>query len=282
MLRLLLTMKFSESQRIVIEPGRRLTGIWKEVWQYRELGLALGLRDLRVRYKDTFLGAAWAILQPLANMLIFSLILGRLGKLPSEGIPYPVFVYCGLLPWFLFSNSVTSSSQSIVSATHLIKKVYFPRLLIPISSLGVNVLDFIVSAGLVVVLMLVYKIAPSWAVLLTPILALGVLMLALGIGLILASMSVTFKDFRFIIPFILQIWMFATPVVYSSSLIPEKWRLLVYLNPMAGYADGFRYALLNGRFPGVELLVAMAMTIGVLLFGLKSFSAVERNLADEL
>lgn len=272
----------SEPLEIEILPHRPLGGLWKELWQARELGWALVNRDFRVRYQDTVLGAAWAILQPLANMLIFSFLLGRLGKLPSHGTPYPLFIYCALLPWFLFSNSVSNASQSFLAASNVIKKIYFPRIIIIISSVMVNLIDFIISCFLLVFIFLYYRFLPGSGVLVVPLLILGVFLLALGTGTVLASLTVAYRDFRYVVPVLMQLWMFVTPVVYSTGLIPPKWHGLYYCNPMAGYVDGFRAALLGGPWPWTGLGLAVLGTVLVCWIGFRLFASVESRLADDL
>ena len=220
--------------------------IWHEVWQCRELVMALVKRDVGVRYKQTVLGAAWAIIQPVVAMVIFSIIFGRLAQIPSDGHPYPIFVYAALLPWTLFASAVSACGQSLVGAADLVGKVYFPRIVLPLVSLGSPFIDFLVASTVLLLLMLFYASMPGIGVLMAIPLLIAVLLLALGIGLILAALTLRYRDFRFVIPFMVQIWMFITPVVYSQDLVPSQWQWLLLLNPMSGLISGLRTAFLGG------------------------------------
>jgi lipopolysaccharide transport system permease protein len=265
-----------------IEPpsGWRALGL-RELWEHRELVGFLAWRDIKVRYAQTVLGAAWAVLQPVMTMVVFSIFFGRLAKIPSEGVPYPVFAYAALVPWGLFSNGLSSAAGSVVSGSSLIQKVYFPRLAIPIASIVAGLPDFLISLAIVVVLMAVYGIPPSWRVIwLLPFVLLA-LVTSLGVGLWLAALNVRFRDVRYTIPFLVQIWLFATPVAYSSTLVPESWRPLYALNPMVGVVDGFRWALLGGSSaPGGTVWVSSAAALLVLVAGAYYFRRVESLFAD--
>ena len=214
----------------------------RELLSYSDLWVALVKRDLQIRYKQTVLGFGWALLQPLVTMLIFTLIFGRLAKIPSDGMPYSIFVLSGLLTWNLFSASVTSAGSSLLGAANLISKVYFPRLIVPLSSMGVAVVDFLIACLLLLAMMLYYEVMPSWQILLLPFFILGLISCAVGEGTWLASVTVSYRDFRFFVPFTLQIWMYLTPVVYPVSFLPEKWSWLTYLNPVNGWVLGVRAA----------------------------------------
>lgn len=252
----------------------------RELWEYRELLWILALRDIKVRYKQTVLGVLWVILQPLTAMSIFSLVFGHLAKLPSDNLPYPIFVFTALLPWTFFANAVTSSGNSVVGSANLISKVYFPRLIIPLASIGGNLLDFAISCLILLVMMLFYGLGWSLNLLAAPVLVLALGFIALGVGTLLSALNVAYRDFRYVIPFLVQVWMFATPVVYPASLLPEDWRWVLYLNPMAGVVEGFRSAFLGRAFdvPGLGL----SFIIGTLAFlvGVWHFNRVERRFAD--
>ena len=253
---------------------------FKELWAYRELLGVFTMRDIKVRYKQTVLGAAWAIIQPLLTMIIFTVIFGRLAKIPSEGFPYPVFVYAGLLPWTFFANALTTSGNSLVGSAHLVSKVYFPRLIIPLSSVGAGIVDLSISTVILLLLMAVYQVSWTFQILLAPLLMLGVVTSAIGVGTILAALTVSYRDFRFVIPFMVQIWMYLTPVVYSPSFIPEKYRWLLLFNPMTGYLDGFRAAFLGKPFNWTSLWVSVILSLLLLCVGAAYFEKVERRFAD--
>ena len=219
-----------------------------DFWQYRELLYFLTWRDVKVRYKQTLLGASWAILQPLLTMLIFTLFFGRLAGVPSDGIPYPIFAYAGLLPWTFFSNSVTASGNSLVGSSNLITKVYFPRMIIPSAAVAAGLVDFAVAFSLMVVLMIYYQVAVTWTVLMLVPLTLLVTMLALGAGMWLSALNVRYRDIRYALPFLMQLWMFVSPIIYPVSMLPARWRWLLNLNPLTGIISSFRTALFGGAF----------------------------------
>lgn len=267
---------------LVIRPSRGWAALdLADLWQYRELIYFLTWRDIRVRYKQTALGAAWAVIQPFFTMIVFSIFFGWLAKIPSDGLPYPIFAYCALLPWQLFAYSLTQSSNSLVANQHLITKVYFPRLVIPISTVLAGLLDFLIAFVFLIGMMIYYGVAPTavaWTVPLFLLLAVGT---ALGAGLWLSALNVQYRDVRYAIPFLTQLWLFATPIAYPSSLIPGPWRTIYGLNPMAGVVEGFRWALLGtGNPPGGLLLVSAAVTLIVFLSGLYYFRRMERTFAD--
>lgn len=265
-----------------IDPvGHWISIDFKELWHYRELLYFLTWRDVKVRYKQTVLGAAWAILQPLSLMLVFSLFFGKLAKMPSDGIPYPLFTFCALLPWQLFANSLTESSNSLVGNQHLITKIYFPRLVIPISAVLAGLVDFAIAFMILLGLMVYYGVTPGWPVIMLPGFVLLTIATALGVGLWLSALNVKYRDVRYTIGFMVQFWLFATPVAYPSNLIPEKWRILYGINPMAGVVEGFRWALLgNARPLGQMLWVSVAVVVIVLVGGLYYFRRMEQEFAD--
>jgi lipopolysaccharide transport system permease protein len=253
----------------------------RELWEYRELLYFLAWRDVKVRYKQTVLGAAWAVLQPFFMMVVFSLFFGRLARVPSDGIPYPLFVYCGWLPWQLFAQTLTESGNSVVANERLITKVYFPRLVVPIAAILGHLLDFAIAFMILLLMMSYYAFAPTWSILALPGFLLLALATALGLGLWLSALNVKYRDVRYTINFLVQFWLFATPVVYPSSLIPTPWRSLYGLNPMAGVVEGFRWALLGkSEGLGAMLAVSIAAVIFILLSGLYYFRRMEAGFAE--
>jgi lipopolysaccharide transport system permease protein len=266
---------------VVIEPRKnRLEFGLKEVWEYRDLVYFFAWRDIKVRYKQTALGAAWAVLQPLFATIIFTIFFGRLAKLPSDGVPYPVFAYVGMVPWQFFSSALIASSNSLVSSQNLIKKVYFPRLVVPLASVIAGLVDFGISFVVLIAMMFYYGVKPTGSILLLFPLTLLVIATSLSVGLWLSALNVQFRDIRYTVPFLTQFWMFATPVVYSSSLVPLKWRTWFGLNPMAGVVDGFRCALLGKASPGSMLWVSIAAVVLLLIGGLLYFRRMETTFAD--
>lgn len=252
-----------------------------QIWEYRDLLYFLIWRDIKVRYKQTVLGAAWAILQPVLTMVVFSIFFGRLAGVQSDGLPYPIFVFCGLLPWQLFAYALTESGNSLVANRALVTKVYFPRLIIPLAAVLAGVLDFAIAFAVMILLMLVYGIFPtSPALLALPALVVFALVTALAVGVWLSALNVEYRDVRYTIPFLTQIWFFATPIAYSSSLLPESVRAIYGLNPMAGVVDGFRWALLGAPAPGPLLWVSVATVVVILFTGLLYFRRMERTFAD--
>jgi lipopolysaccharide transport system permease protein len=267
---------------IHIEPSRGWVSLkLKELWEYRELLYFLIWRDIKVRYKQTVLGAAWAILQPLFTMVVFSLFFGKLAQMPSDGIPYPIFSYAALVPWTYFAQGLSQSSNSLVGSANLIKKVYFPRLVVPISAVLSGSVDFILAFIVLLGMMLYFGIVPTLNVLWLPLLLLLSLTTSLGVGLWLTAMNVQFRDVRHIVPFLVQAWMFATPIAYPSSLLDEPWKTLYGLNPMAGVVEGFRWALLGtDTQPGSMIYVSVLMSVSLLISGAFYFRRMEKTFAD--
>lgn len=267
---------------VVIEPSRGWIRInFAELFQYRELVFFLAWRDVKVRYKQTVLGALWAILQPVITMVIFSIFLGRLAKVPSDGVPYPIFAYTALVPWTLFATGLTQASNSLVSGANLLRKVYFPRLVMPIASVLVGVVDFILAFSVLVAMMIAYGFVPSAGLLVIPGLFLLTIMTSLGAGLWLAAFNVRFRDVRYVIPFLVEIWLLATPIAYPSSLLSDSWRQVYAINPMVGVVEGFRWALLGtDTAPGAMVLVSSIASALLLVSGVFVFRRMERNLAD--
>jgi lipopolysaccharide transport system permease protein len=270
------------TQVVLLEPSRPFVQLnLNEVWAYRELLYFLIWRDVKVRYKQTVFGAAWAILQPVMTMVVFSVFFGGLAKMPSDGVPYPVFALAALLPWQLFSHALTASANSLVGNQSLITKVYFPRLVIPIASVLAGLVDFAIAFAVLVALLWYYGIVPSLAMSLLPLFLLLTIATALSVGLWLSSLNVKYRDVRYTIPFLTQFWLFATPVAYPSSLVPEQWRPLLGLNPMAGVVEGFRWALLGKTDGPGQLLAVSVVAVAVLLIGgLIYFRQTETIFAD--
>lgn len=253
---------------------------WRELWKYRELLYFLCWRDIKVRYKQTALGAAWAIIQPLFTMLVFSIFFGKLGKIPSDDIPYPLFSYTALLPWTLFANGLSQASNSLVGNSNLITKVYFPRMVIPLSSVLSGLLDFVIALSVFVGLMIFYQVWPAITMIwLIPFLILN-LITTLGVSLWLSALNVQYRDVRYAVPFLTQFWLFITPIAYPSSLLTEPWRSLYGLNPMAGVVEGFRWALLGTKLPVQLLIVSTVIAIIFLLTGAYYFRSMEKRFAD--
>lgn len=253
----------------------------KEIWQHRELLYFLSWRDVKVRYKQTALGAAWAILQPLMTMLVFSLFFGKLGKIPSDGLPYPLFVFAALVPWMFFANGLAQASNSLVQNAAMLKKIYFPRLIIPLSNVAAGAVDFMVAFAVLLGMMLYYGILPTANVIWLPLFLILEIATALGIGLWLAAMNVQFRDIRYLLPFLTQFWLFATPIAYPSSLLGEPWRTVYGVNPMVGVIEGFRWALLGTQTsPGPIIAVSSLVALLVLVTGAYYFKRMEKTFAD--
>ena len=267
-----------------IEPPRGLFALpLREVWAYRELLYFFVWRDVKVRYKQTAIGVLWVILQPVLNMLVFTLFFGRLARLPSDGLPYPIFYFAALIPWIYFASSLQSATSVVVDSQHLITKVYFPRLILPISAVLSALVDFAIGFVLLSIFCIVYGILPTLAALWLPALLLLALLTALGVGLWLSALNALYRDVRYVIPFLVQFWMFASPVAYPSSLVPERWRWLYGLNPMAGVIDGFRWAITGrGHAPGPLLLASAFAVALVLAGGLVFFNRMETTVADRV
>jgi lipopolysaccharide transport system permease protein len=267
---------------IVIEPSQGWAGLkLRELWEYRELIYFLVWREIKIRYKQTVIGAAWAVIQPLFTMLVFSLFFGRLAKIPSDGIPYPVFSLAGLVPWTFFANGLTQSSNSLVGNANLVSKVYFPRLCVPIAGVLSGMLDFAIAMGMLLILALGFGFVPGANIVWLPAFVLLAIVTSLGAGLWLAALNVEYRDVRYIVPFLTQFWMFATPLAYPSSLLSEPWRTLYALNPMVGVVEGFRWGILGAsNAPGPMVAVSSAAALALLLSGALYFRRMERTFAD--
>ncbi len=275
-------MSHHSQAELIIEAGRAESQYWKDLWRYRELFYFLSWRDILVRYKQTVIGIAWALIRPFLTMIVFTVVFGNLAKLPSDGVPYPILVFAAMLPWQFFANSLSESSNSLITNANLISKVYFPRLIVPASAVIVSFVDFLVSGMILLGLMAWYNFVPSWCILTLPLFILIAFAAAMGAGLWLASLNVQYRDFRYIVPFIVQFGLYISPVGFSSSIVPEKWRILYSLNPMVGVIDGFRWAILGGEsrlyWPGFTLSVGLVILL--LVSGIGYFRKMERTFAD--
>jgi lipopolysaccharide transport system permease protein len=272
---------FGRQHLTIIRPTKGWRSLdLKELWAYRELLWVLTARDIKVRYKQTSLGITWAVIQPFMMMIVFSIFFGKLANMPSDGLPYPIFAYAALLPWTFFANSLGGSSSSLLASSNLINKVYFPRLIIPLSSVGSWLIDFFIASFILLALMLWYGIGWTWNLLAVPFLVVAVTFSALGAGTLLSALTVSYRDFRYVVPFLLQFWMFATPVVYPASIVPEQWRWALHVNPMAGLIEGFRSAFLGRPFDGTALAISSTAAFMMFLIGIAYFEKVERRFAD--
>jgi lipopolysaccharide transport system permease protein len=265
-----------------IEAGKTERHYWIDLWRYRHLFYFLAWRDILVRYKQTIIGLVWALIRPLLTMIVFVIVFGKLAKLPSEGVPYPILVFAALLPWQFFSNAFTEAANSLISNSNMISKVYFPRLVIPTSAVIVSFVDFMISGIILVGLMLWYGFAPDWRIITLPVFTVIAFAAAMGAGLWIAALNVKYRDFRYIIPFVVQIGLYVSPVGFSSSIIPENWRLLYSINPMVGVIDGFRWAILGDNiqlyWPG--FLLSLTLVLIILVTGIVYFRKTEKTFAD--
>jgi len=261
--------------------GRKLRDDLRELWAYRDLLVLLVQRDISVRYKQSAIGFAWVIIQPLTMMFIFTVVFGRFANLPSDGVPYPLFTLTALLPWLYFAKALTGSSESLVAASNMIKKVYFPRVIIPLSRTLSGLVDFAITFLVLAVLLVWYGVMPGWQVVFLPLMILVAMITALGLGLWLTALNVKYRDIGVMVPFLVQIWMYASPIAYSASIVPEKWQWLYSLNPIVGVVEGFRWALLGKQMPMVEpIFVSLSLVVVLFLSGLMYFRRTERSFAD--
>jgi homopolymeric O-antigen transport system permease protein len=272
----------TDQHMLIIEAGRTERHYWKDLWRYRELFYFLAWRDILVRYKQTAIGLAWALLRPMLTMLAFTLVFGKLAKLPSGGVPYPILVFAALLPWQFFSNAFTEAGNSLISNAGMISKVYFPRLVVPTSSVIVSFVDFLISGIILVALMLWYGFVPGPRILSLPLFIFIAFIAAMGAGLWIAALNVKYRDFRYIIPFVVQFGLYVSPVGFSSTIVPEKWRLLYSLNPMVGVIDGFRWAILGGNTPlyWPGFLLSLALVVVIFATSILYFRKTEKTFAD--
>ena len=270
------------TQELIIEAGRTESQYWKDLWRYWELFYFLAWRDILVRYKQTIIGIAWALIRPFLTMIVFTVVFGKLAKLPSEGAPYPILVFAAMLPWQFFANSLAECSNSLIANANLISKVYFPRLIVPASAVIVSFVDFMISGMILLALMAWYDFLPSWRILTLPLFILVAFAASMGVGLWLSALNVQYRDFRYIVPFIIQFGLYISPVGFSSSIVPQQWRLLYSLNPMVGVIDGFRWAILGGEAKLYWLGFTLSVGLVALLFvsGIWYFRRMERTFAD--
>jgi len=270
-----------DNPKILIDARESTIGLHlNELWNYRELLYFLTWRDIKLRYKQTALGAAWVIIQPLFAMLLFTLFFGKLARMPSDGVPYPLFAYAGLVPWTFFSNAITNSGHSLVGNSTLISKVYFPRIYIPAGAVAAGLLDFAIASVLLIPMLIYYHVAVTWQFLLLPLFALLGTIQALGVGMWLAALNVKYRDIRYAIPFLVQLWLFASPVIYPASLVPPKWKWVLAINPMTGVIEGFRSSIMGTPFDKSTIILSVVVTLLILLFSFFAFRRVEDSFAD--
>jgi lipopolysaccharide transport system permease protein len=277
-----ITMNSRDQRELIIEAGCTEVQYWRDLYRYRELFYFLSWRDILVRYKQTVIGVAWAVLRPFLTMVVFTIVFGKLAKLPSEGAPYPILVFSAVLPWQFFANALSETGNSLIGNTNLISKIYFPRLIIPASSVITSLVDFVISGIILVALMIWYQFVPGWRVVTLPFFVAIAFAASIGCGLWLAALNVKYRDFRYIIPFVVQFGLFISPVGFSSSIVPGKWRLLYSLNPMVGVIDGFRWVIIDGQtsiyWPG--FLVSLSLVVILIITGIRYFRITEKTFAD--
>lgn len=275
-------MKCVDKFDTIIEPGRSLKNYWIDLWKYRELFFFLSWRDVLVRYKQTVIGVAWSLIRPLLTMVVFTIIFGNIAKLPSNGVPYPILVFSAMLPWQFFANSLSECSGALIANSSMLTKVYFPRLIMPSSAVIVSIVDFMITFVMLLILMIWYHFIPSWRIFMLPFFLLLALIPSLGIGLLLSALNVKYRDFRYIVPFIVQFGLYISPVGFSSNVVPEQWRFIYSVNPMVGVIDGFRWAILGGDFliywPG--FILSCLLSIIFLILGVRYFRKMEFSFAD--
>lgn len=266
---------------MIIEAGRTEKNYWRDLWRYRELFYFLAWRDLLIRYKQTVVGVAWSVIRPLLTMIILTIVFGKLGKIPSGGVPYPMLVLCGMLPWQFFSTALSESGNSLVTNEKLISKVYFPRMVIPSGSIITSFVDFLISGVILIALMVWYRFVPSWQIVFLPVFVLMAFAAAFGAGLWIAALMVKYRDFRFVVPFIVQFGLYISPVGFSSNVVPEKWRLLYSFNPIVGVIDSFRWSILGGQQLYLNgFLASLVAVVLLLVSGVWYFRKTERTFAD--
>lgn len=271
------------SYEIIIEANKTERQYWKDLFRFRELFFILSWRDVIVRYKQTVVGIAWSVIRPFLTMIVFTIVFGKLAKLPSDGgVPYPIMVYAAMLPWQFFALSFSESSNSLIANSNLISKVYFPRLIIPTAPIIVGLVDFLISLGILGILMLWYQFIPSWKIVFLPLLLLLASISALGIGYLFSALNVRYRDFRYIVPFVIQFGMYISPVGFSSNIVPDEWRFLYSLNPMVGVIDGFRWAILGSDIPlyWPGFYLSIVLTLIILIIGILYFRKTEKKFAD--
>jgi len=271
-----------EDHELVITAGHRAKNYWQDIWRYRELFLFLAWRDILVRYKQTAVGVAWSVLRPLITMLVFTVVFGKIAKLPSNGVPYPIMVYAAMLPWQFFANSLAECSSSLIDNSNLLTKVYFPRMIVPAGSVIVSVVDFLISLVIFSGLMIWYRIVPDVRILLLPVFFSMAFLTSIGAGLWLSALNVKYRDFRYVVPFLIQFGLYISPVGFASSIVPDEWRVFYFLNPMVGVIEGFRWALLGDAFPvnWPGFFLSVVLVIAILIGGVIYFRRMEHSFAD--
>jgi len=265
---------------LTIEAGKTEGQYFRDLWRYRELFIFLAWRDILVRYKQTVFGVLWAVLRPFLTMVVFTIVFGKIAKLPSGGVPYPILVYAAMLPWQFFSSAFSEASNSLIGNTNLLTKIYFPRIIMPTSTVIVALVDFFIALGILAALMVFYRYAPSWNILTLPVFILLAFLTAMGGGLYTAALNVKYRDFRYVVPFIVQFGLYISPVGFSSDVVSEKWRLLYALNPMVGVIDGFRWAILGQPLHILSFVISVGVSIGFFILGLWYFRKTEKTFAD--
>ena len=275
-------MKRKNQFQFTIEAGKTERHYWMDLWRYRELFYILAWRDIAVRYKQTIIGVLWAVIRPLLTMMIFVIVFGKIAKLPSEGVPYPIFVFTAMLPWTFFATAFADASNSLIGNSNLISKVYFPRLIIPAASVIVATVDFMISFAILIALMVWYNYWPNWQIVSLPLFLLLGFFAALGAGLLVASLNVKYRDFRFVIPFIVQLGLYISPVGFSTTIVPEQYRMFYYLNPMVAVIDGFRWAISGGKtaLSSTELILSICTVLLLCIVGIVHFRKTEKTFAD--
>ncbi|MBT6439746.1 MAG: ABC transporter permease [Flavobacteriales bacterium] len=266
----------------VLEPGKRFSSYWGELWQYRELFYFLSWRDFLVRYKQTVLGVAWSVIRPILTMIVFTVVFGKLAKFPSEGVPYAIMVYCALLPWQFFATTFSEAGNSLLANARMLTKIYFPRLIIPASSLLVNLIDFFISFVILLGLMAYYQFMPSWKIVFIPVFLFMAMITSLGAGVLIVTLNVKYRDFRYVVPFVVQLGLYVSPVGFSSNIIPGKWQFLYSLNPMVGVIDGFRWSILGEGYTMNWAAFSLSAALTVLFFfiSVTYFKRMEKSFAD--
>jgi len=276
----------SQKRVIIIEAGKENITYWRDLWSNRELLYYLTLRDILIRYKQTLLGIAWGAFRPLLTIFVFTIVFGRIAHLSDNGVPYAIMVCCGILPWQFFSNSLNDASNSLLNNSDILSKVYFPRMIFPISAISISIVDFVISFGILCILMLCYSFTPAWTIIAIPFFLAIAFTTSLGAGFLISALNVRFRDFKFIVPFLLQLGLFISPVGYNSTtgcqIVPDKWKVLYYLNPMAGVIDGFRWSVIGSKaplyLPGIYM--SLAVSFFILFIGIRFFRKVEKNFVD--
>ena len=266
----------------VLEPGKRFSSYWGELWQYRELFYFLSWRDFLVRYKQTVLGVAWSVIRPILTMIVFTVVFGKLAKFPSEGVPYAIMVYCALLPWQFFATTFSEAGNSLLANARMLTKIYFPRLIIPASSLLVNLIDFFISFVILLGLMAYYQFMPSWKIVFIPVFLFMAMITSLGAGVLIVTLNVKYRDFKYVVPFVVQLGLYVSPVGFSSNIIPGKWQFLYSLNPMVGVIDGFRWSILGDGYTMNWAAFSLSAALTVLFFfiSVNYFKRMEKSFAD--